>query len=311
MKIKVSVIIPVYNVESVLEKCLDSVINQTLNEIEIIVVNDGSPDNSQKIIDKFAKKDKRIKSFIKENGGLSDARNYGIERANGEYILFVDSDDYIDSNACSKLYEEAKRNNLDILVGNYYDVKNGKITENICKCDDRIYNGEQFIIKYFSQKSVSIMAWLLFCKREYLNKKKLKFLKGVFHEDEEFSPRAMLNTKRIKFLDYKYYYYVYNSESITKKKDKTKNIKDIYSICDKLESEYIKIKSVQAKKLLIDRLVYIRLLAFGMQNVYDEANVFPKEKIKHKAFKLKNRIKSHIYTISPKLYLKIQKYKNR
>ena len=90
---KVSVIIPVYNVEDYLEKCLDSVINQTLKDIEIIVVNDGSPDNSQKIIDEYKKKDKRIISIMKENGGQASARNLGIKKARGEFLCFVDSDD--------------------------------------------------------------------------------------------------------------------------------------------------------------------------------------------------------------------------
>ena len=90
IKLKVSVIVPVYNVEKYLEKCLTSLVNQTLNDIEIIVVNDGSSDNSQKIIDKYAKKYKNIKSYIKNNGGVSDARNYGIKRATGKYISFIE-----------------------------------------------------------------------------------------------------------------------------------------------------------------------------------------------------------------------------
>src|SRR5574344_2022066 len=102
--IKVSVIVPVYNVEKYLPKCLDSLVNQTLQDIEIIVVNDGTKDNSQKIIDKYAKKYKNIKSYIKENGGLSDARNYGVAKANGEYISFIDSDDYIDKKMLEKMY---------------------------------------------------------------------------------------------------------------------------------------------------------------------------------------------------------------
>ena len=98
---KVSIIVPVYNVEEYLEKCLDSLVNQTLQDIEIIVVNDGSPDNSQQIIDAYIEKyPDKIKGFIKENGGLSDARNYGITKASADYIGFVDSDDYM-----KKLYK--------------------------------------------------------------------------------------------------------------------------------------------------------------------------------------------------------------
>jgi len=114
--VKVSVIVPVYNVELYLEKCLDSLVNQTLKEIEIIVVNDGSPDNSQEIIDKYAKEYKNIKAYKKKNGGLSDARNYGIKKASGEYIAFIDSDDYVRLDMYEKMYNKAKSGNFDMVV---------------------------------------------------------------------------------------------------------------------------------------------------------------------------------------------------
>lgn len=309
-KIKVSIIVPVYNVYEKIEKCLKSLINQTLTDIEIIVVNDGSLDNSQIIIDEYANKDKRIKSFIKKNGGLSDARNYGLNNAIGEYIMFVDSDDYIDINACEKLYNEAIKDNLDILVGNYYEVKKDKIIPNITICDSSISTGNEFIKKYFSQKEVSIMSWLLFCKRRFLTQNNLKFLKGIYHEDEEFTPRAFLKTNRIKFTDYRFYYYVYNENSITTKKDKTKNIESIYFICDELEKKYNLIEDKETKKLLIDRLVYIRLLAFGMQNDYNKKFAFSRKKIFNKSVKLKNKIKTLFFCISPNLYFKLIKIKN-
>ena len=114
--IKVSVIVPVYNTEKYLAKCLDSLVNQTLKDIEIIVVNDGTKDNSEKIINKYLKKYSKIRYYKKENGGLSSARNYGIELANGEYVGFVDSDDYVKDGMFSKMYECAIKNNSDIVV---------------------------------------------------------------------------------------------------------------------------------------------------------------------------------------------------
>ena len=114
---KVSIIVPVYNVEIYLRKCLDSLVNQTLEDIEIIVVNDGTKDNSQSIIDEYAAKHPdKIKAYIKENGGLSDARNFGIKRATGDYIGFVDSDDYVETTMFEKLYNKAISNNLDIVM---------------------------------------------------------------------------------------------------------------------------------------------------------------------------------------------------
>ena len=114
---KISVIVPVYNVELYLSKCLDSLVHQTIESIEIIVVNDGSTDNSQKIIDEYKTKyPNKIKSYIKSNGGLSDARNYGIDKANGQYIGFVDSDDYVEINMFEKMYNKAISQNFDIVV---------------------------------------------------------------------------------------------------------------------------------------------------------------------------------------------------
>ena len=111
---KISVVVPVYNVEAYLERCLDSLINQTLSDIEIICVNDGSTDSSPEKLEEFAKKDSRIKIINQENGGLSAARNTGIEAATGEYIGFVDSDDYVDLDFYEKLYNAATSHNADI-----------------------------------------------------------------------------------------------------------------------------------------------------------------------------------------------------
>ena len=126
-KTKISIIVPVYNVEKYIKKCLDTLVNQTLNEIEIIVVNDGSKDNSQKIIDEYSKKYKNIKSFIKENGGLSSARNFGVAHATGEYIAFVDSDDYVEANMYELLCKKADEDDADVVVCSYNYVYETKI----------------------------------------------------------------------------------------------------------------------------------------------------------------------------------------
>ena len=116
---KVSVIVPVYNVEKYLRKCLGSLVSQTLQDIEIIVVNDGSGDHSQEIIEEFSEKyPEKIRNFTKENGGLSDARNYGLDRATGEFISFVDSDDYVTATMFGEMYDLAKKYNAEMVVCN-------------------------------------------------------------------------------------------------------------------------------------------------------------------------------------------------
>ena len=142
---KVSVIVPVYNVEHYLSKCLDSLVNQTIDDYEIIIVNDGSPDDSQSIIDEYQKKyPDLIKSFIKENGGLSDARNYGMEKANGEYVSFVDSDDYLKDSALKEMYDFAVLGNYDLVVCDtvnvYDDGREQLIKSNLDYSEDMVKN---------------------------------------------------------------------------------------------------------------------------------------------------------------------------
>ena len=136
---KLSVIIPVYNVEQYLPKCLASVVQQTLKDIEIICVNDGSTDNCLKILEEFKSKDNRIKIINKENAGLGNARNTGLEEAKGEYISFIDSDDYIDENFFELLYNEAKEDDADVACG-------GIIREN---------DGEPYFFFFFSQTVIT------------------------------------------------------------------------------------------------------------------------------------------------------------
>ena len=117
---KITVIVPVYNVENYLNKCLDSLINQTYKNLEIIVINDGSTDNSGTICQEYAQKDNRIVYIEKENGGLSDARNAGLDRMTGSYVTFVDSDDWIEQDYVEVLYNKLTEHQADVSVGNYY-----------------------------------------------------------------------------------------------------------------------------------------------------------------------------------------------
>lgn len=126
---KVSIIVPMYGVEKYIEKCIDSLLNQTLKEIEIILVDDGSPDRSGEIADEYAKKDRRIKVVHQKNSGLGPARNSGISVATGEYVGFVDSDDWVKCEMFMRLYKAAVKNNADIVVSGHCDISNGVVTK--------------------------------------------------------------------------------------------------------------------------------------------------------------------------------------
>ena len=202
MKIKVSVIIPVYNVEEYIDKCLKSLVNQTLKEIEIIVVNDGSPDNSQKIIDKYVKKyPNKVKSFIKENGGQGSARNYGLLQANGEYIAYVDSDDWVETNMLEEMYNKAISNNSDIVVcGNNVVSMNGEII----KVEPAVIYNDTNLDILFGKMAV----WNKIYKKELLLKNKIEFRQKVWYEDIDFSVKILFDSLNVSFVDKPFYNYL-------------------------------------------------------------------------------------------------------
>ena len=205
---KVSVIVPVYNVYDYIEKCLDSLVNQTLKDIEIIVVNDGSPDDSQKIIDKYAKKYKNVHSFIKENGGLSDARNYGIKYAKGEYIAFIDSDDYVKLDMYEKMYQKAKEDNYDMVVCDIdyiYD-------DHTLRVSSGIDSDTKDIKKTYL--TIHPAAWNKIFKKD-LFKNNVFFKKGVWFEDIEFIYRMLPYIKSIGVVKENFNEYIQRPGSIT------------------------------------------------------------------------------------------------
>ena len=215
-KYKVSVIIPVYGVEKYIGKCLDSLVNQTLKDIEIIVVNDGTKDNSQKIIDKYAKKYKNIKALIKENGGQGSARNYGLEHATGEYIGYVDGDDYVEYDMYEKLYNKAKENDLDVVIcGNYNvseDYKNKTTDLEFTKFDDN------FINALLGKKAV----WNKIYKRNIIGK--TTFRSKVWYEDFDFSIKVLTNAKKIDYVNEPLYDYLIREGSTMNNSNVDRNL---------------------------------------------------------------------------------------
>ncbi len=202
---KISVIVPVYNVEKYIRKCLESLVKQTLKEIEIIIVDDGSTDNSVQIINEYMQNNENIKYYKKENGGLSDARNYGMQFATGKYIAFLDSDDYIDVTTYEKMYEKAKKEDSDIVECNFYWNYGRKNKKDIGEIYD---NRKQMIEK------ARVVAWNKLYKKELLEKTKLKFPKGLRYEDVEFFYKLVPNIQTVSFVKEPLIYYVQRKKSI-------------------------------------------------------------------------------------------------
>lgn len=211
--VDVSVIVPVYNVEKYIRVCLDTLVHQTLSNIEIIVVNDGTKDDSQKIIDEFSSlyPDKII-ALKKENGGLSDARNYGLEHASGAYVGFVDSDDYTDIEMYQKLYEKAKQENADIVVCGYYGVQeqNGQFRHfqkgNLQEFDKSLQENPRLL--YMN----STYAWNKLYRRELFIKTGIRYPKGCLYEDMAVTWTLFLHANKISKVDEPLYYYILKRE---------------------------------------------------------------------------------------------------
>lgn len=232
-KCKLSIIVPVYGVEKYIDKCLDSLVKQSLKEIEIIVVNDGTKDNSQKIIDKYVKKyPEKIKSYIKENGGQGSARNYGLEKANGEYIGYVDSDDFVEKDMYKKLYNKAKENNYDIVVCGNYNVSEDYQNKNI---DAFINNYNTDLENIFFGK---MAVWNKIYKRDILIKNKLEFKEKVWYEDLAFTLKAIMNSNTFAFIDEPLYYYLIREGSTMNNSNVKRNLEILEAFDDILS--YIK-----------------------------------------------------------------------
>ena len=219
---KLSIIVPVYNVEKYLPKCLESLTNQTLKDIEIICVNDGSMDNSLAILKEFASKDSRIRIIDNQHQGVAKTRNTGIEQSTGEYIGFVDSDDYIDIDFFEKLYNSATKSNSDIAIAsilkhkNFFNIYNAKYTkeETAITIQDKIKLCED-------KKHFFFYAWNKIYHSGFIKENNIKFSEGQIYEDVMFAIKALYYSNKIISVYGTKYHYIEHENSLTKYKDKT------------------------------------------------------------------------------------------
>lgn len=262
---KISIIIPVYNVEKYLRECLDSCTNQTLKDIEIICVDDCSPDNSIKILEEYQQKDPRIKILKhKINKNLGSARNTGLANATGEYVWFVDSDDYIDTKACQILYDAIKEFGVDMLC--FSDIQFSDIngTRRFSRPD--CFQGIQ-INKVYHPKTnwreihfsnFNVTAWAYLTKRTFLQN--FKFREGVWHEDTDFTPILFSSVDSFCYIPYTAYFRRINPESITQKAISQKRLEDLIDMLgalDKFTTENNIDKEHFLYEFLINQINYI------------------------------------------------------
>lgn len=239
--VKVSVILPVYNVAPYLDDAFQSLINQSLKEIEIIAVNDGATDNSQEYIDKYMALDSRIKCYKQKNLGLSGARNTGMKYVQGEYVYFMDSDDIIDLNALEACYNYAKENNANVCLFDaemFYEKDAIKLPwdydrTNILE-ENKQYHGQELFDYLLDKESHRAVVWLQFIKWDLLKKLNLNFYQGIIHEDELFTPQLFIQTNRIFYLGKKFIKHRVRKTSIVGSGYSKRNLNCYLTVFDEL-----------------------------------------------------------------------------
>lgn len=244
---KISVIVPVFNTEKYIKRCIDSILAQKFDDFEVIIVNDGSTDSSGQIIrDYESKNSNKIKYYEKENGGLSDARNFGIKKATGSYLCFVDSDDYIDSQLFEKiekyLYQE-------IEVIKYKCIRVNENCEEIDRINGPVFDskpGEEAFNNLCFEDVLVEPAWLYLFKRELFETN--SFPVGKYHEDWAIIPFIVLTAKLVVSTNIYGYYYVQSSNSITRNNNEQKKRKRVWDMLEHYDNLILKLESAKIDK---------------------------------------------------------------
>jgi glycosyltransferase involved in cell wall biosynthesis len=299
-----SIIIPVYNVEKYLDRCLESVLKQQWKDYEIILVNDGSTDGSEYICKKYADRNNVI-LISKENGGLSSARNTGIDNAKGQYVFLLDSDDYIDDNCLSNLAEVIKKNKANIYIikarsiyedGEQHDLHPNK------PCT--VYERNDYLA---SLSKYNACAPYMVYNRQFLLDYDLKFYDGILHEDELWAPQVLLNAKLICYTNVLAYYHCLRRGSITQSNNYKKRGESLKIVLKELLKipDYISLKEC---KLLRNRWAFLFLEAVVFLKAdNDLIKQYPRLMLFDFSCTRKMKAKSILYAISPKLYCYVHK----
>ncbi len=255
----ISVIVPVYNVANYLRRCVDSIVKQTYDELEIILVDDGSTDDSSAICDEYAVKDNRIRVIHKQNGGLSDARNTGLDMAQGEWIAFVDSDDYIDKRMYEVLFNNVCKTGADISTCDFlYISEKDTPTKQV---EDEVleeYEGDEVIKRLWLDNVRTVIQWDKIFKRDLFEE--LRYPVGRYHEDTFVIHRELAKCKKIVYTNQKLYYYVQRDNSIMSVPNQ-KRVEDVAAAYeDRIQffSELGKVEALQqSKRMVLDELMYM------------------------------------------------------
>lgn len=286
---KLSVIIPVYNAELYLKACLDSVLEQDLDNYEVICIDDGSTDDSSKILELYKSTYPQISVYYQKNGGASVARNMGLLYATGKYICFVDSDDMLISGALQRLYYLAEEYDLEVLS---YEVARIEYESNVLKkresidvyfikknVYERVESGTQLFIEMMENREFVVVPWLLLINREWLEKINVRFIPNIIYEDTVFVLLCYLKCNRILHVKQKEYVYRVRQDSVMNALPTNKNLRSLLVIINEIQKMMYEQGNVEVKNKLIDYIEEVIRIT-----KYTEVNICDREKLKYDAF---------------------------
>lgn len=315
---KISIVIPMYNVEQYLDNCLNSIVNQTYRNIEIILVDDGSPDNSGTIADEWALKDQRIKVIHKSNGGLSDARNVGVDHATGNYIMFVDSDDVVDKRICQHLLDISLKNNTDISICDAFHIFDNNELSFTMGDNVIVYKPNEAINNMWYQHSFLPSAWGKLYKKEIF--KQSRFTKGIIFEDIDIMHELFYQANSISYSNAKLYGYIHHEGSITTKVFDKKDVV-ILDICQKLidfANNHDKSLVASAKAYSVTGALRVFLnvpntneFSFAKQKAQNTLSLYAKDVLKDKNIRKKSKYAIILYLYFRPIIKSIYKRINR
>lgn len=307
IKNMISIIVPVYNVEKYLKECIDSIINQTYKNTEIILVDDGSTDKSSIICDEFAKLDNRIRAIHKANGGAASAKNVGLDKANGEYICFIDSDDYISNNFIETLYDQLIENNADISECSFYYLYKSHIEKDLFKSNKILFTSQEYLSQYVDEWQSSLF-WNKLFKSSVIGDIRFKKERRCI-DDEFFTYKVILNAHSItRNSNHKYYYRQRKSSAVQNSKNSMQKAKDAIDIlAERYKLVTTKFPGLKKKYIEhdVNNLYYI-LSAFDFN--HDLVILFKKNVYFYLKESILNKCNIRIvYSISRLLFLKNKK----
>lgn len=299
-----SIVVPVYGSESYLDKCIESLAGQA--NAEIIFVDDGSKDQGGIMCDHYAEQYDHVRVFHKENGGLSSARNCGMRLAEGKYILFVDPDDYVDLDMCSRLSTYLDRyGDVDVLVFDALE----EIGDSAIRMYEQkkypmnVITGKEYMIQCYQSHSFGVEVWRRMYRRSFMEENDLSFKEGILHEDIEFTPRVLLKAERILEIPDAFYHYIVHENSMCTWKNRTNNIRDVFATL-KEQVELAAEQEPELCKWMQDNVLNVYLSTIYAERMYrkEYRGMVKKSFLLGKAATNYNRMRAVLCFISIRLY---------